>query len=134
MKKSLCAVIMIVGLGLFLLPATMYAQSDQYSPTNSPIEKPHASENVTPVKNVFYVKIKDALDSLFGKIKSMITGKGGSMQGNEEGGSFEGESALGTIKGQYRRVSDTEVEITISCKPILIPYRAIEAKIRECLS
>ena len=134
MKKSLCAVIMIVGLALFLMLATMYAQSDQYSPTISPIEQPPARENVTPVKNVFYVKIKDALDSLFVKMKSMITGKGGSLQGNEESGSFEGELALGTIKGHYRRVSDTEVKITISCKPILIPYRAIEAKIRECLS
>lgn len=124
---------MIFGLGLFLMPAAIYAQSDQYSPTITPTEQPRAGENVSPVENVFYVKIRDAVVSLFGKMMALVTGQGGSLQGNEEFGSFEGKLALGTIKGQYRRISATEIEITINCKPTLIPYRAIEAKIRDYL-
>lgn len=125
--------VVTIVLGLFLFPAAIHAQPDPYSGAASPVEQPASAENAKPVKNVFSVKIKDALQSLFGRMKAMITGQGGSLQGNEHAGSFEGESALGTIKGEYRRVSDTEIEITILCKPVLVPYRTIEAKIRESL-
>ena len=37
------------------------------------------------------------------------------------------------IKGEYRSISDTEVEITIEDKPFIIPYRTIESRIKEYL-
>jgi hypothetical protein len=67
-------------------------------------------------------------------MKSIITGKGGSLEGNKEFGSFEGKSVLGTIKGEYRSISDDEIEIIINDKPRLIPYSTIESEIRKYLS
>jgi hypothetical protein len=67
-------------------------------------------------------------------MKSIITGKGGSFEGNRESGSFEGKSVLGTIKGEYRSISDNEIEITIDDKPLLMSYSTIESEIKKYLS
>ncbi len=134
MKGSLYVIIMSFVIGLFLIPITIYAQSDQDATIVSPIEQPHACKSVSPAKHSFIVKLKDAASSILSKMKSIITGKGGSLEGNKEFGSFEGKSVLGTIKGEYCSISDNEIEITINDKPLLIPYSTIESEIRKYLS
>jgi hypothetical protein len=134
MKRALYAIIMSFVIGLMLLPVTIYAQSDQDATIVSPIEQPHACKSVSPVKRSFIVKLKDEVSSILSKMKPIIMGKGGSLQGNKEFGSFEGKSALGTIKGEYHSISDDEIEIIINDKPLLIPYRTIESEIRKYLS
>lgn len=127
MKRSLYAIIMSFVIGLFLLiPLTIYAQPDQ----DATIVTPIASQD----KHSFIVKLKDEVTSILSKMKSIITGKGGSFEGNKECGSFEGKSVLGTIKGEYRRVSDNEIEITIDDKPLVMSYSMIETEIKKYLS
>jgi hypothetical protein len=133
-KRSLHAIIMSFVIGLFLIPSTIYAQSDQYATIVSPIEQPHACKSASRVKHSFIVKLKDEVSSILSKMKSIITGKGGSFEGNKEYGSFEGKSVLGTIKGEYRSISDNEIEITIDDKPLLISYSTIESEIKKYLS
>ena len=134
MNKSLYAIIMSFVIGLFLMPVTIYAQSDQDATIVAPIEQPHACKSVSPVKHSFIVKLKDEASSILRKMKSIITGKGGSFEGNKECGSFEGESVLGTIKGEYRSISVNEIEITIDDKPFDMSYSLIESVIKEYLS
>jgi hypothetical protein len=133
MKRFLCAIIMTFGVGLFLIPATIYAQSCPVAPT-TPIEQPYACKSAAPVKYSFTVKLKAEMSLILGKMKSIITGKGGSLEGNKESGSFKGKSAFGTIKGEYRSISNTEIEITIDDKPFLLSYSTIELAIRKYLS
>ena len=134
MRKSLYAIIMSFVIGLFLIPVTIYAQSDQDETIVSPVEQPHACKSVSQVKHSFIVKLKDEVSSILSKMKSIITGKGGSFEGNKECGSFEGKLLLGTIKCEYRSISANEIEITIDDKPLIMPYSKIESEIKKYLS
>jgi len=133
MKGSLYAIIMTFVIGSFLIPVTIYAQSDRDATIVSPIGQLHAYKSASPVKHSFIVKLKDQASSILSKMKSIITGKGGSFEGNREYGSFEGKSVLGTIKGEYRSISDNEIEITINDKPLVMPYSTIESEIKKYL-
>ncbi len=134
MKRSSYAIIMSFVSGVFLIPVTISAQSDQNATIVSPIEQAQACKSDSQVKHSFIVKLKDEASSILGKIKSAITGKGGSFEGSKECGFFEGKSALGTIKGEYRSISYNEIEITISDKPLLVSYSMIESEIKKYLS
>ena len=134
MKGSLYAIIMSFVIGLFLMPATIYAQSDQDAAIVSPIEQPHACKSASRDKHSFIVRLKDQASSMLSKMKSIITGKGGSFEGNKECGCFEGKSVLGTIKGEYRSISDNVIEITINDKPLDMSYITIESVIKKYLS
>jgi hypothetical protein len=79
----------------------------------------------------FSVQLNDEISSVLEKIESHITGNGGSFQGNAERGSFDGESLLGLIKGEYCCLSDNEIKITIKHKPFLVPYSVIESEIKK---
>lgn len=83
MKRSFHAIIMSFVIGLLLIPVTIYAQSDQDATIVSPIERLHASKSVLGVEHSFIVKVKDEISSILSKIKSLITGKGGSFEGNK---------------------------------------------------
>jgi len=133
MKRSLYAIIMSVVIGLFLIPVTMYAQSDQDATVVSPVEQPHASKSASPVKHSFIVKLKDDISSILSKMQSIIMGKGGSFEGNTERGYFEGKSVFGIIKGEYRSISYNEIEITIDDKPFVMSYGKIESEIKKYL-
>ena len=134
MNKSLYAIIMSFVIGLFLMPVTIYARSDQDATIVSPIEQPHACKSASRDKHSFIVRLKEEASSMLSKLKSIITGKGGSFEGNKECGSFEGKSALGPIKGEYRSISDKEIEITIDDKPLDMSYSLIESVIKAYLS
>jgi hypothetical protein len=48
-------------------------------------------------------------------------------------GSFEGDSFFGLIKGEYSFISDSEIIITITDKPFLLPHSLIEYEIKKYL-
>lgn len=127
------AIIMSFVIGMFLIPARMYAQSDQDVSIVSMGEQPGARESVSRGKYSFVVKLKDEVSSILSRMKSIIMGKGGSFEGNTEHGYFEGKSVLGTIKGAYRSISHNEIEITIDNKPLVISYSTVESEIRKYL-
>jgi len=130
MRRSLYAIIMSFVIGLSLMPVTIYAQSDQ----EAALDQLHASKSGPRVKHSFIVKLKDEVSSILDKMKSVITGKGGSFAGNKECGYFEGKSVFGTIKCEYRSISANEVEITIDDKPLVMSNSMIESEIKKYLS
>ena len=79
----------------------------------------------------FKVALTDEISSVLKKVESEITGGGGTFQGNTEKGTFAGKSLLGSIKGEYQRVSESELNITITAKPFLVQYNMIETGIRK---
>lgn len=133
MKRPLYAIIMSFVIGVLLMSATVYAQSCQDAAIAPPTGQPLACKSAPRVKHSFIVRLKDEASLILGKMKSLITGKGGSFEGGKECGSFEGKSALGTIKGEYRSISDNEIEIIIDDKPLAVSYSTIESEIRKYL-
>jgi hypothetical protein len=133
MGRSLHITIVTIVVGLLLTPAVIGAQSGQDSTDNATIEHPPICEGSVMAKHSFIVKLHDQISSIIDKIRSKITGSGGRFDGDTKCGCFNGKSVLGMIKGEYRSISDTEVEITIEDKPFIIPYRTIESRIKEYL-
>ena len=83
------------------------------------------------MSHAFTVQLNNEIPSVLKKVESEITGNGGSFMGNEEKGSFDGKSLLGLIRGEYSCVSGNEIRITITHKPLLVPYSVIESEIRK---
>jgi hypothetical protein len=139
MKRSLPIAIVAIVMGLLLIPAVIHAQSDQATADNpgadnSAIEYLQGCEVASTDKHSFIVKLHDVISSILEKVKAEITDSGGRFEGNAKCGRFQGKSILGLIKGGYRSISDTEVEITIERKPFILPYSTIESKIKEHFS
>lgn len=134
MGRSLNITIVTIVVGLLLTPAVIRAQSGQDSTNNAAIERPPVCEGTVTAKHSFNVKLHNQISSIIEKIKSEITGNGGRFEGDTKCGCFHGKSVLGLIKGEYRSISDTELEITIEDKPFIIPYRTIESRIKGYLS
>lgn len=133
MGRSLHITIVTIVVGLLLTPAVIGAQSGRDS-TNSPtVELTPVCVDTATAKHSFIVKLHDQISSIIDKIRSKITGSGGRFEGDIKCGCFNGKSVLGMIKGEYRSISDTEVEITIEDKPFIIPYGTIESRIKEYL-
>jgi hypothetical protein len=126
--------IVTIVMGLLLIPAVIHAQSDQTTTDNPTIEYTQGCESTSTNKHSFIVKLHDVISSILEKVKAEITHGGGRFEGNVKCGCFQGKSFLGLIKGGYRSISDTEVEITIESKPFILPYRTIESKIKEHFS
>ena len=131
MKGSLHITIVAIVMGLLLIPAVIHAQSDQSATNNPATEYPQGCEGTFTDRHSFIVKFRDEISMILEKVKSEITGNGGRFEGNTKCGCFQGKSFLGLIKGGYRSISDTEVEISIESKPFILPYRTIESKIKE---
>jgi hypothetical protein len=133
--KSLYIATVTIVAGLLLIPGAIRAQSGRDLTSTAIMERMSACEGSEIVKqHSFNVKLGRQISSLIEGIKSRITGDGGRFEGDARCGCFFGNSILGVIKGEYRSISDTEVEITIEDKPFIIPYRTIESRIREYLS
>lgn len=66
-----------------------------------------------------------------------IEGKGGIFSGNHEKGNFSIKTLIGTIKGTYevlvQKDSASQVAITITQKPPLVPMSKIKSVIAENL-
>jgi hypothetical protein len=82
----------------------------------------------------FSVKLTDEITLVLDRVRSIITGKGGRFEGDAACGSFEGQTVVGIIKGEYRCVAAGELEITITDKPFIVPYGSIESEIRRYFS
>jgi hypothetical protein len=134
MGRSLHITIVTIIMGLLLTPAVIRAQSDRDSTNNATIIRQPICKGTVITRHSFNVKLHDQISSIIDKISSEITGSGGRFEGNTKCGCFHGKSALGMIKGEYRSISDTEVEITIEDKPFIIPYGIIESRIKKYLS
>jgi hypothetical protein len=82
----------------------------------------------------FTIRLNDELSLVLKRVESGITESGGRFEGNLECGAFAGKSVLGFIKGKYHSLSDEEIRITITDKPLIVPYRTIETEIRKYFS
>ena len=133
MGRSLYITIVTIVVGLLLTPAVIGAQSARVSTNNAGVERPPVCEGTVTAGHSFYVKLHNQISSIIEKIRSEITDGGGRFEGDTKCGCFNGKSVLGMIKGEYRTISDTEVEITIDDKPFIIPYGTIESRIKEHL-
>ena len=133
MKRSLHITIVLFVLGLLLTSSVIHAQTDDDTMNSSIREHPPGCESTSSSKHSFIVKLHDEISSAVEKIKSAIIGSGGSFEGDRECGCFQGKSVIGLIKGEYRSISDTEVEITIGDKPFILPYKTIESRIKKYL-
>jgi hypothetical protein len=120
--------------GLILMPPVIYAESATSALEPTQIEQQTNYRGTSGAKHSFFVKVKDGISSIIEKVKSKITGHGGKFEGDSEHGFFGGRSAFGTIKGEYISISDNELEIIITDKPFIVPYKMIEYRVREYLN
>jgi hypothetical protein len=134
MERSLHIAGAIITIGLLLTPAAIQAQSAKGLFDNAGTEPPRLCDGIVTAKHSFNVRLHHQISSIVNKIRSKITGNGGRFEGDTKCGYFHGKSVLGTINGEYRSISDTEVEITIEDKPFILPYSVIECRIKEYLS
>jgi len=82
----------------------------------------------------FKISIEKELSSILEGVESAIVKNGGEFKGNTNKGTFAGKTMLGKIKGEYACLSDDEVEITITKKPLGTTKSKIESAIREYFS
>jgi hypothetical protein len=120
--------------GLIMIPSIIYAETAPSTSQITPIEHPTICERTCGAKHAFVVKVKDQVSAIVNKIKTKIAGNGGNFEGNTEHGCFDGRSALGAIKGEYISISKNEIEIVITDKPFIVPYKMIECRVREFLN
>jgi nitrate reductase cytochrome c-type subunit len=81
----------------------------------------------------FTVEVSDEISTILKRVEEQVVRHGGRLEGNAKRGSFEGESFLGLIKGEYHCISDTEIKINITDKPFMVPHSLIEYEIKKHL-
>ena len=79
----------------------------------------------------FKIRLSGDINDTLRKVESVITAGGGLFEGTAEQGSFHGRSVAGLIKGNYCCSDGTDIMITITDKPFIVPYSLIEAEIRN---
>ena len=79
----------------------------------------------------FAITVHGDITMVLRKVEEAITGAGGMFRGDQERGSFTGESFLGMISGDYQVNPGNEIRITITEKPLFIPYSIIESEVRK---
>lgn len=82
----------------------------------------------------FKVSVTKDLAAALKEVEDGIVSNGGTFKGDLNGGEFSGKTILGMIHGEYKCLSDDEVEITITKKPFAAPSGKIEAGVREYFS
>jgi len=82
----------------------------------------------------FKIAIEKELSSILEEVESAIVKNGGEFKGDANKGKFAGKTLLGKIKGEYTCISDDEVKITITKKPLVTAKSKIESVIREYFS
>ncbi|MFL9843683.1 hypothetical protein [Flavobacterium rhizosphaerae] len=81
--------------------------------------------------NQFTVKYPGDKAGLLNKIKSTIGNKG-KLAGNEQQGSFEGDTPVGSFEGTYLIEGD-DITITITKKPFLVSNSRIQEEFEKAL-
>ncbi len=80
----------------------------------------------------FSINFNGNVEALVGKAKNAITGAGGSFNGDIRSGSFGIKTFLGEVVGLYE-ISNQQLNIEISKKPMLVPCSEIENQLRKYL-
>lgn len=73
----------------------------------------------------FTIPFSGSAENVLSKARSSVQGQGGSLQGDENQGTFQVSVVGSTIRGSYS-VSGQEMFINIDSKPFLLPCSAIE--------
>jgi hypothetical protein len=131
MIKSFSIALVIILMGFLLITAVIHKQPVQAKTKNTRLEYSQICKSKFIYRHSFSIKVRDKLSSILQKANSKVTDMGGRLEGNIDYGCFQNNSALGLIKGEYRSISDNEIEISIIKKPHSIPYTFIESKIKE---
>jgi hypothetical protein len=80
----------------------------------------------------FKFNIESNPAEIINKVKLKIENEGGSFTGNEKDGNFNLPTPVGTIEGNYL-VSDNELKIDITKKPMMLPCSMIESELEKRL-
>lgn len=81
--------------------------------------------------HTFTISIEKDLSITLKEVKAIIVENGGKFKGNTSKGQFIGKSILGKIKGEYAALSDNEIKITITKKPLVTSKGKVESAIRK---
>ena len=82
----------------------------------------------------FTIPITKDVDTALKEIRDGIIGGGGEFDGDRDGGTFSGKSPLGSIAGNYTLLNESEIEITITKKPMMLSKIAIKSAIKDYLA
>ena len=77
----------------------------------------------------FDINVTDTA-AAYEKAKSAIQSHGGKIDGDADGGTFEGKTPLGAVKGRYKAAGNT-IAVTIESKPMLVPQSKVESAVKE---
>jgi len=80
----------------------------------------------------FNFNIESNPAEIINKVKSKIENEGGSFTGDENEGNFNLPTPVGAIEGNYK-VSDNELKIDITKKPMMLPCSMIESELEKRL-
>ncbi len=131
MKVSFHIEFLVIVAAVIVIPSMIYAES---ASKVTQMEHPTIYSNTAGANYAFVVKVRDEITAILNKVRNKITDNGGKFEGDTEHGTFGGRSALGTIKGEYVSISKNEIEIVITDKPFIVPYKTIEYRVREYLN
>ena len=80
----------------------------------------------------FKFNIESNPAEIINKVKLKIENEGGSFTGDENEGNFNLPTPVGTIEGNYS-VSNNELKIDITKKPVMLPCSMIESELEKRL-
>jgi len=80
----------------------------------------------------FKFNIDSSPSEIIEKVKSKIENEGGSFTGDKNEGNFNLPTPVGAIEGNYT-VSDNELKIDITKKPMMLPCSMIESELEKRL-
>ena len=80
----------------------------------------------------FNFNIESNPAEIINKVKSKIENEGGSFTGDEKEGNFNLPTPVGAIEGKYT-VSENELKIDITKKPMMLPCSMIESELEKRL-
>jgi hypothetical protein len=78
----------------------------------------------------FKVTFKDA-NSALANAKQAVENSHGSFSGDTARGHFVGKTPVGSVTGDYRVISGTEAEITITDKPTLLGQNTVKNAVKK---
>lgn len=78
----------------------------------------------------FDVNLKDDPAAAIDKVKGLIAQHGGTLEGDQNSGSFEGMTPAGMVRGTYA-IAGRTATIDIVDKPWMVPQSMIEQVVRD---
>jgi hypothetical protein len=78
--------------------------------------------------STFIVRVTDVAGAVAKARREIVEG-GGTIDGDDERGTFAGNSPLGQIEGTYTTMGDG-IAVTITRKPLFVPCGVIQGRVR----